>query len=67
MWQSVGTGALFGIVGIVLLIGGFKLFDLVETKVDFSLEIKNGNVAVAIVVAAFLVAVSFIVGRTIGS
>lgn len=67
MWQSMGTAALFGTVGIVLSVLGYKLFDLVETRVDFGDELKKGNVAVAIVVAAFLFGICFIIGRVVGS
>ena len=46
---------------------GYKLFDLVETKIDFADEIKKGNIAAAIVIAGFLVGICFIIGRTVGS
>jgi uncharacterized membrane protein YjfL (UPF0719 family) len=67
MWTSIGAAVLFGVVGIVLSVFGYKLFDLVETKVDFAEEIKKGNMAVAIVLAAFLIGICMIVGRTVGS
>ena len=67
MWQSVGIAALFGLLGIVLSLFGYKLFDLVETKIDFATEIKNGNIAAAIVMGAFLVGICIVIGRAIGS
>ena len=67
MWESMGTAALFGVVGIVLSVLGYKLFDLIETKVDFAEELKKGNVAVALVVGAFLIGICFIIGRAVGS
>ena len=57
----------FGFTGIVLSIVGYKLFDLVETRVDFSEEIKKGNTAVAIVVGAFVIGICIIIGRAVGS
>lgn len=67
MWASIGIAALFGLLGIALLVFGYKLFDWIETKIDFADEIRKGNVAVGITVGAFLLGVAIIVGRAIGS
>jgi len=66
MWESVGFAAMYAGLGIVMSIVGYKLFDLVETRVDFADEIRKGNLAAAVVVGAFLLGVCFIVGRAIG-
>ena len=67
MWTSLLFSALFGMLGIVMASLGYKLFDLIETKVDFAEEIRKGNMAAAVVVAAFLVGICYIVGRAVGS
>lgn len=67
MLQSLGFAAAFGALGILLAILGYKLFDLIETKIDFADEIKKGNVAVAIVVGSFLVGICIVIGRAVGS
>ena len=67
MWIALGISALYGLLGILLSAFGYKLFDLIETKVDFAEEIRKGNLAVAIVVAAFLIGICYIIGRTVGS
>lgn len=67
MWESVLIASLFGLVGILLSVIGYKLFDLIETKIDFAEEIKKGNTAAAIVIAGFLLGICFIIGRAIGS
>jgi uncharacterized membrane protein YjfL (UPF0719 family) len=67
MWTSLLMSTLFGLLGIVLASVGYKLFDLIETKVDFAEEIRKGNMAAAVVVAAFLVGICYIIGRTVGS
>ena len=45
-----------------------KLFEAcdIEWKIDYSKEIRNGNLAAAVVVAAFVVGVCHIVARAIG-
>lgn len=67
MWESLLIAALFGGLGIIMTVVGYKLFDLIETKIDFALEIKNGNIAAAIVIGAFLLGICFIIGRAVGS
>ena len=67
MWISLGIAAAYGGVGIVMSALGYKLFDLIETKIDFAEEIKKGNIAAAIVIAGFLTGICFIIGRTVGS
>jgi uncharacterized membrane protein YjfL (UPF0719 family) len=67
MWNSILISALFGMLGVLLSAFGYKLFDLIETKVDFAEEIRKGNIAAAIVVASFLVGICYIIGRTVGS
>ena len=67
MWFSILVSALYGILGILLSAFGYKLFDLIETKVDFAEEIRKGNIAVAIVLASFLAGICYILGRTVGS
>ncbi len=67
MWIAVGMAALFGGVGIVLSIIGYFVFDLIEFRINFSEEIRKGNIAAAAVVCAFILGICFIVGRAVGS
>ncbi len=67
MWESLMFAAMFGGLGIIMTVIGYKLFDIIETKIDFAAEIKNGNVAAAIVIGAFLMGICFIIGRAVGS
>jgi len=67
MWNSLLVSTMFGVLGVLLCAGGYKLFDLIETKVDFAEEIRKGNLAAAIVVASFLAGICYIIGRTVGS
>ncbi|MBE6062961.1 MAG: DUF350 domain-containing protein [Clostridium butyricum] len=62
---DVGLSIVFGIVGIILLIAGYCVFDKVLTKVDFNEELKNKNTAVAIVIAGFMIAIGIIISGVI--
>ncbi|MDZ4848908.1 MAG: DUF350 domain-containing protein [Pirellulaceae bacterium] len=67
VWIGMGLAAIYGLIGIILSVVGYFLFDLVEWRIDFADEIKKGNMAAAIVMAAFILGICLIVGRAIGS
>ena len=62
---NVGVSLVFGLVGIVLLIFGYWAFDQVLTKLDFNEELKNKNVAMAIVIAGFMIAIGIIISGVV--
>ncbi|WP_165253218.1 DUF350 domain-containing protein [Paludisphaera soli] len=66
MWESLLISAMYGGLGILLCAFGYKLFDIIETKVDFAEELRKGNMAAAVVVASFLLGICYIIGRTVG-
>ncbi len=53
--------AAFGLLGIVLMLVGFKAFELVTRRLDIEKQLEERNVAVGVVVAALLLGVSAIV------
>ena len=61
--QAILGSIAFGLVGIVLAIAGFKLFD---AAIPFSLEkeiCEKGNIAVAIVSAAMILGICLIISK----
>lgn len=56
----LATGA-FGLLGLVLMLLGFKGFEFATRRLDIEKQLENGNLAVGIVVAALLLGVSLIV------
>lgn len=62
---NVGISIVFGVIGIVLLVFGYWFFDLVLTKIDFNQELKEKNVAVAIVIAGFMIAIGIIIAGVV--
>ena len=54
----------FGLVGIFILILGYKLFDKV-IPADFNKELENGNIAIAIFLAGTLISLSIIVSQVV--
>ncbi|HBJ1648333.1 DUF350 domain-containing protein [Clostridium botulinum] len=62
---NAGLSVTFGVVGIILLIIGYCAFDKVLTKIDFTEELKNKNIAVAIVIAGFMMAIGVIISGVV--
>ena len=67
MWIGFMFAALYGILGMVLAIAGYFIFDLIEWRIDFGSEVRKGNISAGIVIAAFILGLCFIIGRAIGS
>ena len=65
--KGVGAATAYGLVGIVLTLLGFKLFDVI-TPFSLSKELsEDENTAVAIVTGAVIIAVALVASRAIGS
>jgi uncharacterized membrane protein YjfL (UPF0719 family) len=66
LWLALLYVLLFGVLGILLTVFGFKVFDWVMTKVDVERELtENRNVAVAIVMAAVILGISLVIAASI--
>lgn len=63
--MELALSVCFGLIGIVLLIFGFWIFDKVLTKIDFSEELKKNNIAVAVVIAGFMIAIGIIISGVV--
>jgi len=61
IWSFLFTNLLNGIIAIMLLIGGYKLFDLSTPEWDFYETFKENPIAGAIVVGSFLLGLSAII------
>lgn len=61
---ALGYTALFGLLGLVMMIVGFKIFDKVITHIDLEAEIKKGNVAAAVLSAGILIGLAVIIAAS---
>ena len=60
--RVIGLNFLYAILGVVLMFVSYRLIDLLTPSVDFQAELKNGNIAVAIFIAALFLAIAIIIG-----
>jgi uncharacterized membrane protein YjfL (UPF0719 family) len=65
MLNNIVVSIVFGLIGILLLVFGYWFFDKVLTKVDFNQELREKNVAVAIVIAGFMIAIGIIIAGVV--
>ncbi len=57
----------FGLLAILLVIAGYKIFDIVLKRLDFDEEIKKGNLAMGIVVGAFILGLCYVVAHVVST
>lgn len=56
----LGTAA-FGLLGLIMMLVGFKAFELATRRLDIEKQLEDRNMAVGAVVSALLVGISLIV------
>lgn len=57
----IALNAVYAVLGVVLMWVSYRLFDRLTPEVDFPQELKRGNIAVAIFIAALFIAIALIV------
>lgn len=61
-WSIIGINFLYAALGVVLMFVSYRLIDRLTPQVDFPAELKQGNIAVAIFIAALFIAIALIIG-----
>jgi putative membrane protein len=66
LWEAAVASVIFGVIGIVLVVVGFKVFDWL-TPGDLEEEIvKKNNIAAAIVAGSFIVGMCILIAHVVG-
>lgn len=61
-WQIIALNFVYAVMGVVLMYVSYRVIDWLTPEVDFRAELRRGNVAVAIFMAAIFVSIAIIVG-----
>jgi uncharacterized membrane protein YjfL (UPF0719 family) len=61
----VGLNFLYAILGVVLMFLAYRAIDLLTPEVDFPAELRRGNVAVGIFVAAIFLSVAMVIAQAL--
>jgi uncharacterized membrane protein YjfL (UPF0719 family) len=64
-WTIIAVNFIYATLGVALMWLAYRLFDRLTPQVDFAEELKKGNVAVAIFIAALFLSIALIVGRAL--
>ena len=62
--KDVVLSLIFGLLGILVMGAGYKIFDWI-IPLDFNKELEKNNISVAIVIAGFLIGVAIIVSKVV--
>jgi uncharacterized membrane protein YjfL (UPF0719 family) len=61
-WTIVLMNLLYAVLGVILMYLSYRGIDALAPRINFEEELRRGNVAVAIVVAAVFLAIAVIIG-----
>ena len=61
-WQIIALNFIYAALGLVLMFVAYKVFDWLSPRIDFEEELKKGNIAVAIFIAAIFVTIGMVIG-----
>ena len=61
-FRIIALNFLYAILGVFLMFASYRIIDRLTPEVDFPAELKKGNVAVGIFIAAIFIAIAIIVG-----
>jgi len=60
-WTQQEMAAAFGVLGILMMLLGYKIFDWIWPRIDVQRELaERNNIAVAIVIGAVIIAVAIV-------
>ena len=64
-WVGAVGSLVFGLIGVFLLMLGFKMFEWVTPYLEVEKEIAKGNYAVALVVSSIILAIAYMAAHVI--
>jgi uncharacterized membrane protein YjfL (UPF0719 family) len=60
-WSIIALNFVYAVLGVALMFIAYRVIDRLTPEVDFPAELRKGNVAVAIFVAAIFISVAMVV------
>ncbi len=61
----IGLNFTYAVLGVILMWVSYRVFDKLTPHVDFAAELKKGNIAVAIFIAALFISIALIIGHAL--
>lgn len=60
-WAIVGMNVLYAVIGVVIMWAAYRIIDRLTPEVNFAEELRRGNVAVGLFVAAIFISIALII------
>jgi uncharacterized membrane protein YjfL (UPF0719 family) len=60
--RIIALNFVYAVLGVVLMFVAYRVFDVLTPELDYPDELRKGNLAVAIFIAALFVSIAIIVG-----
>jgi putative membrane protein len=64
-WRIIVLNFVYAILGVVLMFLSYRVIDRLTPEVDFAQELKKGNIAVGIFIAAIFISIALIIGGSL--
>ena len=61
----IALNFVYAVLGVILMYVSYRVIDKITPEVDFPAELKRGNVAVAIFIAALFLSIAIIIGNAL--
>jgi putative membrane protein len=61
-WKIIVLNFVYAVLGVVLMYISYRVIDKLTPQVDFAEELKKGNIAVGIFIAAIFLSIAIIIG-----
>ena len=61
-WKIIVLNFMYAVLGVILMYVSYRVIDRLTPQVDFAVELKRGNIAVAIFIAALFISIAVIIG-----
>ena len=60
--KIIALNFLYAVLGVILMFVAYRVFDYLTPGMDFRDELKQGNIAVGIFIAAIFIAIALVIG-----
>jgi putative membrane protein len=64
-WSIIGLNFVYAVLGVVLMFVAYRVIDFLTPQVNFPEELRKGNVAVGIFVAAIFISIAIVIGHAL--
>ncbi len=64
-WSIIALNFLYAVLGVVLMFVSYRVIDMLTPQVNFPEELKKGNIAVAIFIAALFLSIALIIAHAL--